>query len=309
MFIDTDTISHVPSDYVVLDIETTGFSACNDSILEIAAIKFHDGKKIDSFCSFVAPECELNEYASRVNGISSEMLKDAPPMEQVLTDFHAFIGLYSLVAHNASFDIPFLQEKMSQFNMNLDNPVIDTLEMARHRLPELDSHRLELLKDHFNIDSTASHRALPDVEATSKIFEHLCSLPVSNSGPQRKRRSYVRNKVNLAEIVPESSNISTKHPLYGKQIVFTGDMTLPRSELAQIAVNCGAIVKSGVSCKTDILVVGTQDISLVGIDGLSTKQEKAVALNSSGKAQILFITESDFFGMTGIKEELIHGTT
>ena len=114
MFIDTDTISHVPSDYVVLDIETTGFSACNDSILEIAAIKFHDGKKIDSFCSFVAPECELNEYASRVNGISSEMLKDAPPMEQVLTDFHAFIGLYSLVAHNASFDIPFLQEKMSQ---------------------------------------------------------------------------------------------------------------------------------------------------------------------------------------------------
>lgn len=309
MFIDTDTIDHVPSNYIVIDIETTGFSPCNDSILEIAAAKFHNSFEVERFCQLVKPDCELSEAACKVNGITYEMLSDASDVEQVLRDFIEFVGIYTIIAHNAAFDISFLQEKMSPFHMVLDNPVIDTLEMSRHRLPELSSHSLEFLKNYFCINSGTAHRALPDVIATAEIFERLCALPVSDARPKQKRSTYARNKIDLSEIVPESVTIDTSHPLYRKQIVFTGDMSLPRRELAQIAVNCGAIVKSGVSGKTDFLVVGQQDIALVGTDGLSTKQEKALHLNSSGRANIVFLTECEFMGMARGKEELIHGAT
>ena len=115
MFIDTDTIDHVPSNYIVIDIETTGFSPCNDSILEIAAAKFHNSFEVERFCQLVKSDCELSEAACKVNGITYEMLSGASDVEQVLRDFIEFVGIYTIIAHNAAFDISFLKRKCRPF--------------------------------------------------------------------------------------------------------------------------------------------------------------------------------------------------
>lgn len=93
--------------------------------------------------------------------------------------------------------------------------------------------------------------------------------------------------------------INPSGPLYGKNIVFTGEMSLSRSEAMQIAVNAGAVVKTAVSRKTNYLVVGVQDLDIVGDDGMSSKEEKAYALNEEGTADIKIIDEVEFIQLAG----------
>ena len=95
-----------------------------------------------------------------------------------------------------------------------------------------------------------------------------------------------------------------KHPFFMKNIVFTGDMHMSRQEAAQLATDVGGIVKTSVSSKTHYLVVGKQDLALVGQDGMSTKEEKAQALNQSGKAHIKVISEHEFLALLYQEQEV-----
>lgn len=105
-----------------------------------------------------------------------------------------------------------------------------------------------------------------------------------------KKSSAIKNlEANLAA--------NPENPFYQKNIVFTGDMKMPREEAAQAVSTLGASVKSGVSAKTDFLVIGAQDKALVGEDGVSGKEEKALALNASGKANIGLLREADFLSL------------
>ena len=119
--------------YVVFDVETTGLSAVYNKIIELAAVKIKDGEIIDRFERFANPHEPLSATTIELTGITDDMVKDAPEIEDVLKDFYEFTGQSTLVAHNATFDIGFLNVGYKQIGYDeVKNPVIDTLELARY---------------------------------------------------------------------------------------------------------------------------------------------------------------------------------
>nr|WP_010093379.1 PolC-type DNA polymerase III [Ornithinibacillus scapharcae] len=160
--------------YVVFDVETTGLSAVYDTIIELAAVKIHQGEIVDRFEAFANPHHPLSQTTIDLTGITDEMVKDAPDIEEVLKDFHSWSGDSVFVAHNASFDIGFLNQGYQKIGYEkVENPVVDTLELARFLLPELKNHRLNTLCKHLDIELTQHHRAIYDAEATGYLLWKL----------------------------------------------------------------------------------------------------------------------------------------
>jgi len=157
--------------YVVFDVETTGLSAVYDKIIEIAGVKIHQGEIVDRFESFANPHEPISQTITDITGITDDMLTDAPEIEDVLTDFREWIGDAVLVAHNASFDISFLNQGFQALNFSrITNPIIDTLELARFLYPKLSNHRLNTLCKHLDVELIQHHRAIYDAEATGYLF-------------------------------------------------------------------------------------------------------------------------------------------
>lgn len=171
--------------FVVFDVETTGLSAVYDTIIELAAVKIKGGEIVDRFESFANPHHALSQTTIDLTGITDDMVKDAPEVADVLKDFHTWMGNDILVAHNASFDMGFLNQGFQRINYEkASNPVIDTLELARFLLPELRNHRLNTLCKHLDIELTQHHRAIYDAEATGyllwKLVQRLVEKEISN---------------------------------------------------------------------------------------------------------------------------------
>jgi DNA polymerase-3 subunit alpha (Gram-positive type) len=157
--------------YVVFDVETTGLSAVYDKIIELAAVKVKNGEIIDRFERFANPHHPLSHTTVELTGITDEMVEGAPEIEDVLRDFYEFTGDGILVAHNASFDIGFLN--VGYRNIGFEkaaNPVVDTLELGRFLFPELKNHRLDTLCKKLNVELTQHHRAIYDAEATGYLL-------------------------------------------------------------------------------------------------------------------------------------------
>lgn len=160
--------------YVVFDVETTGLSAVYNTIIELAAVKVKDGEIIDRFMSFANPGHPLSVTTMELTGITDEMVKDAPKPDEVLARFVDWAGDATLVAHNASFDIGFLNTGLARMGRGkIANPVIDTLELARFLYPDLKNHRLNTLCKKFDIELTQHHRAIYDAEATGHLLMRL----------------------------------------------------------------------------------------------------------------------------------------
>src|SRR5690625_149311 len=157
--------------YVVFDVETTGLSSVYDTIIELAAVKVKNGEIIDRFERFANPHRPLPKKIIEITNITDDMLKDAPEVDDVLKDFHEWVGESVFVAHNASFDIGFLNQGYEKINYDrVNNVVIDTLELARFLYPNLRNHRLNTLCKHLDVELTQHHRAIYDAEATGNVF-------------------------------------------------------------------------------------------------------------------------------------------
>ncbi|MED4202584.1 PolC-type DNA polymerase III [Neobacillus mesonae] len=157
--------------YVVFDVETTGLSAVYDTIIELAAVKVKDGDIIDRFESFANPHHRLSATTINLTGITDDMVQNAPEVSEVLHKFHEWTKDAVLVAHNASFDMGFLNVGYKKIGLEkAKNPVIDTLELGRFLYPELKNHRLNTLAKRFDIELTQHHRAIYDAEATGYLL-------------------------------------------------------------------------------------------------------------------------------------------
>jgi len=166
---------------VVFDVETTGLSPIGgDRIVEIAAIKVKEGVIIDSFESLINPGREIPAEASRINGITDDMVTDAPLAEDVLPKILSFIGGACLVGHNIKFDLDFLCFELSRINRRLNDwtPTLDTIKMAKRLLPQLSSYRLGNLAQYFGANVQETHRALADVKLTVTVVTRLLDLAV-----------------------------------------------------------------------------------------------------------------------------------
>ena len=168
-------IDEYVSDYVLFDLETTGISVTADEIIEISAVKVVGRKVAEEFTSLVKPQRAIPYAASMVNGITDEMVADAPPLEPVLSDFLDFAGDHILVGHNiCRFDMEFIYRDSKRFFQQIPgNDLVDTLMIAKACLPGLTHHRLTDLALYYGISTDGAHRALNDCRMNQQVFEHL----------------------------------------------------------------------------------------------------------------------------------------
>ncbi len=168
-------LNQYTEDYVVFDLETTGISAKEDSIIEISAIKVKGHKPVREFTSLVNPGMHIPAGATRVNGISDDMVREAPWLMEILPDFLSFIEGEILVGHNIqSFDLHFLYRASEELlGREVPNDYIDTLSMARTCLPQLKHHRLTDISEYFRIGTEGAHRALNDCIMNQQCYEQL----------------------------------------------------------------------------------------------------------------------------------------
>ena len=170
--------------FVCLDFETTGFSGETDRVTEIGAVKVIDGEVAGRFSTLINPCRPIPYRIVALTGISNDMVADSPCIQEVLPLFLGFLGNLPLVAHNAKFDCKFLERDLCAIGRSIENPVADTLRLARRICPGLKSYQLKSLTEHFDISLKTAHRAWCDAEATAMLYLRLQEIraDLSRSG-------------------------------------------------------------------------------------------------------------------------------
>ena len=167
--------------YVVVDIETTGFSPTSDKIIEIGAIKIENGAITEEFHQLINPGIAIPARITDINGIASEMVADKPMIEEVLPLFMKFCADCTIVAHNAKFDMGFVRHNAEKQGLDCNFDVLDTLEITRLLFPDLENHKLDTFATHLDVELVEHHRAMGDAKATAHIFLK-CGELCENSG-------------------------------------------------------------------------------------------------------------------------------
>ncbi len=167
--------------FIAVDIETTGLSHA-DEVIEIAAIRFKDGNPVSKFGGLVYTDRVINDTASRITGITNEMLAGKPSMSVVFPKFLRFISDNKIIAHNAPFEKRFLIKYAKSMGLDFENEFIDTLTLARKKLPNLSNHKLMTVAGHLKIGFDVSHRAYDDALVAGKIY-----IKLLNTRKQKKK--------------------------------------------------------------------------------------------------------------------------
>lgn len=158
------------ADYVVFDIETTGFSPIYNKIIEIGAVKVSGGKIVDKFSTFVNPQEPIPYRIEQLTSINDSMVIDAPLIETVLPEFLEFSKDCVMVAHNADFDMSFIINEAKRLNCNRDFTIVDTVALARMLLPQISKYKLDTVAKALNVSLENHHRAVDDAGCTAEIF-------------------------------------------------------------------------------------------------------------------------------------------
>ncbi len=165
--------------YTVFDTETTGLNPSKgDEIIQIGAARVFNGKLMhsDAFEQLIDPQRSLPPESSKIHGITPEMLVGQPTIDKVLPAFHAFAEDTVLVAHNAAFDMRFLQLKEERTGLKFDHAVLDTLLLSAVIHPNQDSHRLEAIAERFGVTIIGRHTAMGDAIVTAEVFLKMLPL-------------------------------------------------------------------------------------------------------------------------------------
>ena len=230
--------------YVVFDVETTGLSAIYNDLIQVAASKMYKGNIAAEFDEFINPGHPLSAFTTELTGITDEHVKNAKPLVQVLKEFQEFCKDTVLVAHNATFDVGFMNANYERHGLpKITQPVIDTLEFARNLYPEYKRHGLGPLTKRFGVALEHHHMANYDAEATGRLLfifikevaeKHgvtdLARLNLDLISPDSYKKArvkhatiYVKNQVGLKNIFKLVSLSNTQY--------FEGVPRIPRTVL------------------------------------------------------------------------------
>lgn len=200
---------------VVFDIETTGFGANKDQIIEIGAVKVVEGKIVDKYSTFVNPDIPIPFEIEQLTGIHDEMVMDAPMIDVVLPEFLEFCKDCVLVAHNASFDVGFIRTKAAMQGIDTDFTVVDTVGLARMLLPHLSKFKLNIVAKELNVSLESHHRAVDDAGATADIFVKFIEM-------LKDREIYSLKEIN--EQASLSPDVIKKLPTYHVILLAKNDL-------------------------------------------------------------------------------------
>ena len=173
-----ETLNLAETDFVVFDLETTGAKIPSCRITEIGAYRVRNGAITGEFQTLVNPESAIPPFISILTGITDRMVRNAPRFFEVAEEFLDFIGDSVLVAHNAHFDMRFLNYEIGMIykNYRVGNPHLCTVQLSRRLLPQMPNHRLHTIADFYSIKIENRHRAGDDAFATAKIFVNFLTL-------------------------------------------------------------------------------------------------------------------------------------
>ncbi len=175
--IDQDYNSRIlqKSDFVVVDLETTGAKAPPCRITEVGAYRIREGKIVDEFETLINPQTEIPPFIIALTGITNSMVKDAPVFSDIVHDWLDFVSDSIIVAHNTAFDIRFLNHEIGLVypGLRMANPHLCTVKLSRKLLPDLENHKLHTVAEHFSISINNRHRAAGDAQATARVFLYL----------------------------------------------------------------------------------------------------------------------------------------
>ncbi|MCR4579848.1 MAG: 3'-5' exonuclease [Treponema sp.] len=168
--------------FTAFDTETTGLRPFDSTIIEIGAVKFDRNGEISTWSGLFNPGSPLPPQITQITHITDQMLTDKVPLSEKLCEFLEYLSDTVIVAHNAQFDIEFLNSECAKNGLKrTNNSFIDTLQFSKTSFPSLSSHKLEYLADYFSIDKGSSHRALDDARTCMHLFKK-CMYPDGDNG-------------------------------------------------------------------------------------------------------------------------------
>lgn len=310
--------SSIKVDFIVIDFEIANNNLSSACSLGMAFVE--NNQIIDEkYYLIQPPTMDFDEATTEIHGLTENDVINAKKFNEIWEEIKFHFNGTQIVAHNAQFDMSVLHSclleysiEMPEFNYICSIP-ISTRACRGQKVGNSLPDRLA----HFNIELNNHHNALADARACAELvitclklkkrksLETYCSTfssisihKFSELKPQLQfRRNKNFNRIKVSEIAATVEVFDENHTLFEKNFVFTGELQqLDRKTAMQKVVDYGGVIKSGISSKTHYLVVGIQDKSLVGKDGLSTKEKKAYELINKG-INIKVIDESHFMSL------------
>jgi DNA polymerase-3 subunit epsilon len=302
--------------FIALDFETA--TASRASACEVGLTFVNKGNVGSSPSYLIQPEDNRYDAANiAVHGITPDMTEFSPRFADLWPAVAHTLKGETVVAHYAPFDMGVIRSECQRCGIPFPEfRFVCSCALARFVLPGLYSYGLEPLCHHFGISAEGHHRAGADALMTAQLILRLCEVAEVSSidallekyryqyglfapdtyKPFLRTRDY-SDKTNLDRFCKEyqgdPSGYDEENPFYNKEVVFTGKMFQPRQELMKMVMDVGGRTKDSVTKTTDFLVVGQQDFRVVGADGMSGKQEKAMRLIEQG-APLTILSEYDF---------------
>lgn len=202
-------------DFIGFDTETTGKYPLQAEICEMAAVKWRDGKIVDTFQTLLKPSRPMDAEVIAIHGITNDMVEDAPLMRDKIADFHKFIAGSICMAHHAPFDLGFISVEFEKYGLELPSePVLCSSLLARKIFPASENHRLQTLIGFFGLEKGQAHRALDDARACLEVGlrclnelganENLQSAFMAQGGPLTWQRFSLRE---LESARPEAKTL------------------------------------------------------------------------------------------------------
>lgn len=197
--------------FVCFDVETTGLSPLKDKLIEIGALKVKEGKITEKFTEFINPQMKLPRRITELTGITDGMIKNADMEDKVVKRFIEFSEDYVVMGHNLMFDFSFIKTAASKLNLLFDKKGIDTLDLSKKLLPELESRSLGNLCKYFNITNEHAHRAYDDAKATAMLYVYLCN-------------QFYQQNPEIFNPKALSFKVKKNQPMTGKQKIYLLDL-------------------------------------------------------------------------------------
>lgn len=283
-------------EFAIVDVETTGLNAECDDIIEIAAIQVGPGfQLVSEFRTLVKTDARIPHNIVELTGITqADVDSHGIPLADAMAAFVGHVMQRPVFAHNAQFDYGFLAQAADECGMAFGNPMHDSIQIAREAWPGLRSYKLSSLVEQLGLECIPTHRALDDVKATLALLR-AAHETLSGGQPRTPPPEAFAWRAFPSPVARQGN---ADGPLHGEFVVFTGELSLTREQAADHAARAGCTVTAGVSKKTTVLVVGTQDLTTLAGHEKSSKHRKAEELRAKGQ-HIRILTESDFLALVG----------
>jgi DNA polymerase-3 subunit epsilon len=309
-------IETIDADFIAIDFETANNN--NNSACSMGLVVVKDLEIIESKYFLIQPPVmSFDDVNIKIHGIMAKDVKDKPKFPEIWNEIKHYFINNIIIAHNAQFDMSVLKSLQLEYNLNIPDFVyMDSMYISSKACGSDIRKTLSARAEALGVELTNHHNALDDTIACANIiietvkkcrkksFQSFINVYTSlnkKKFSELKHQQYFKkgrtfDNVKISEI-ETCTTADCNNPFYGKNIVFTGELSkYGRKEAMQLVADFGGVVKSGVSGKTDYLIVGKQDESIVGDDGLSRKEEKAYELIENGK-DIQIIDEDEFYDM------------